>query len=346
MNTPEARSAAESCPNPDPLPRVRGRGDNRRVRGRGVLLLPVLIWLLLLTPGVSLLAPGLPRVVAEEIPASLRDLRPSPRNPIFSGRPGHWDAKIRERGWILRDGHIWKMWYTGYDPDVTPPLMRLGYATSTDGIAWNRFSDRPLIEDLWVEDMMIVREADRWLMFAEGLHDQAQLLESPDGIQWTRLGTLDIRLTTGEPIAAGPYGTPTALFDKGVWNLFYERRDAGIWLARSTDLKVWQNVVDQPVLVPGPDACDALMIAMNQVVVHGGQYLAVLHGTGTPTKPRQWSTSLATSDDLIHWRKYSGNPLFPIPDNRSSGILVPDGTGFRIYTMHDHVDLFLPALSR
>ena len=330
-------------PHPDPLPRVQRRGDRRwRFPVRGSLLLPGLVWLLLLLPGAARLVP----VVAEEIPIALRGLQPSPRNPVFSGRPGHWDAKIRERGWILRDGDLWKLWYTGYDPDVTPPMVRLGYATSPDGIVWHRCDDRPLIDDLWVEDMMIVRQAGRWLMFAEGRNDQAQLLESPDGMDWTRRGALDIRLTTGELIPAGPYGTPTALFDNGVWNLFYERRDAGIWLARSTDLNMWHNVMDEPVLVPGPDTYDALMIAMNQVVVHEGRYLAVLHGTGTPTKPRQWCTFLATSDDLIHWRKSSENPLFPIAENRSSGILVPDGAGWRLYTMHDRVDLFLPVKAR
>ncbi|MGV2335788.1 MAG UNVERIFIED_CONTAM: hypothetical protein LVR18_17285 [Planctomycetaceae bacterium] len=27
---------------------------------------------------------------------------------MFTGRPGEWDAKIRERGWILREGGQWR----------------------------------------------------------------------------------------------------------------------------------------------------------------------------------------------------------------------------------------------
>ena len=262
---------------------------------------------------------------------------PVQTTPIFEAVPGQWDAKIRERGWVMKDGDVWKMWYTGYDPDKQPLSMKLGYATSKDGITWTRHPQNPIISDFWVEDIMIVRDEQRYLMFAEGAGDQAQLLESTDGIQWKRLGTLDVRLTNGQPIPAGPYGTPTAWFEDGVWNLFYERRDAGIWLARSTDLKIWTNVSDEPIIKPGPEPFDSLMIAMNQVVKIDGKYVAVLHGTGSPEKPRQWCTTLFESDDLIHWKKSAHNPLRPVAENKSSGVLVQNGTGWRLYTMHDKV---------
>jgi beta-1,2-mannobiose phosphorylase / 1,2-beta-oligomannan phosphorylase len=257
--------------------------------------------------------------------------------PLFEGRAGAWDSKIRERGWILRDGDSWRLWYTGYNPDQQPPMMKLGLATSADGLHWTRTSDHPLISDFWVEDMMVVRHDESYLMFAEGFQDQAQLLESTDGTQWHRIGTLDVRLTNGQPIPPGPFGTPTAFLSDGVWHLYYERRDAGIWLATSTDLKTWTNIQDEPVIVPGPGQYDSLMIAMNQVVRADDRYLAVLHGTGSPARPREWSTTLAESRDLIHWTKRPENPLRPPSENKSSGQLVHDGTGWRLYTMHDHV---------
>jgi beta-1,2-mannobiose phosphorylase / 1,2-beta-oligomannan phosphorylase len=262
---------------------------------------------------------------------------PVQTSPIFEAAPGQWDAKIRERGWVMREGDVWKMWYTGYDPDKQPLTMKLGYATSKDGITWTRHPQNPIISDFWVEDIMIIRNDQRYLMFAEGAGDQAQLLESNDGIQWKRLGTLDVRLTNGQPIPAGPYGTPTAWFEDSVWNLFYERRDAGIWLARSTDLKTWTNVSDEPIITPGPEQFDSLMIAMNQVIKINGKYVAVLHGTGSPEKPRQWCTTLFESSDLIHWKKSAHNPLRPVEENKSSGVLVQNGTGWRLYTMHDKV---------
>ncbi len=277
-------------------------------------------------------------IADDQLPLASMRWEPIVSTPVFTGHDGHWDAKIRERGWIIRDKESWKLWYTGYDPTLQMPVMRLGYATSPDGLTWTRQTiDKPLIDDLWVEDMMVVRHDGRYLMFAEGLHDQAQLLESSDGVQWTRRGTIEIRLTNGQPIPPGPYGTPTAWFEDGVWNLFYERRDLGIWLAQSKDLKIWTNVSDDPLIVPGPEKYDQLMIAMNQVEKIDGRYIAVLHGTGTPQKPREWCTFMAESRDLRTWSKLASNPLLPVPENKSSGQLVFDGKDWRLYTMHDKV---------
>ncbi|MEQ9412122.1 MAG: glycosylase [Fuerstiella sp.] len=279
--------------------------------------------------------------VAQELPAAFRSFTPSAANPVFESSPGSWDAKIRERGWILKEGDLYRMWYTGYAPDREPLTMKLGYATSADGIHWQRHGAAPLYDDVWVEDMMVVPHNGTLYMFAEGAGDQAQLLKSADGLEWTRVGTLDVRLQNGDRIPPGPYGTPTAVVKDGVWHLFYERRDQGIWLATSRDMKVWTNVSDEPLIVPGPDSYDRLMIAMNQIVSHDGLYYAVMHGTGTPTKPRDWCTWFAVSPDLRTWQKCSNGPVLPVSDNKSSGVLVHDGQRYRLYTMHGQVDLYL-----
>lgn len=276
-------------------------------------------------------------VVGDDIPRSFQIVSDK---PVFVAQPGAWDAKIRERGWIMQDGGLWKLWYTGYDPEQQPVTMKLGYATSKDGVQWSRAEKNPLVSDYWVEDMMVVKREGTYYMFSEGSQDQAQLMTSPDGIQWTRVGTLDVRLKAGEPIPAGPFGTPTAIYDDAVWYLFYERRDQGIWLATSADMKIWTNVSDDPVIVPGPEDFDRRMIAMNQVQKIGIRYVAVLHGTGDEMKPRRWATYLAESEDLVNWKKISG-PLRPVSENKSSGLLIPDANRWRFYTTHDRIDLHM-----
>jgi beta-1,2-mannobiose phosphorylase / 1,2-beta-oligomannan phosphorylase len=85
------------------------------------------------------------------------------------------------------------------------------------------------------------------------------LLESTDGIQWKRLGTLDVASQTGSPFRRDRLELRLAWFENGVWNLFYERRDAGIWLARSTDLKSGPTCQTIPLIAAGPEAvrqCD------------------------------------------------------------------------------------------
>jgi sucrose-6-phosphate hydrolase SacC (GH32 family) len=94
------------------------------------------------------------------------------------------------------------------------------------------------------------------------------------------------------------------------------------------------------VIKRGPEPYDKTMIALNQVVKYKGYYYAYYHATCPENGTDRWSMNVAGSKDLIHWEKYPGNPIIP-PDN-SSGILVDDGKGFRLYCMHRAVSLYLP----
>jgi beta-1,2-mannobiose phosphorylase / 1,2-beta-oligomannan phosphorylase len=289
-------------------------------------------------------------VVLQDSPASLSDSFPPamvsflPAEPmvLFKGAgPGNWDAQIRERGWILRDEKGYHLWFTGYvDKKIGP--MFLGYATSPDGLLWTRHPANPIFRDAWVEDVQVIRDGEDFYMFAEGKGDQAQLLTSRDGITWERVGTLDIRLTNGKPIPKGPFGTPTAHREKGLWHLFYERLDRGVWHATSDDTKIWTNVSDEPVLRPGPGEYDASAIAVNQIVPYQGRYYAFYHGLGKEG-PGRWCTCVAVSEDLREWRKYERNPLTSPADNQSSGILVRNDVGYQLYTMHPDVRLHRSA---
>ena len=283
----------------------------------------------------------------DRFPRELTHFAPANRNPIFTAQgEGHWDVKIRERGWILFDPAApaatpaWRMWYTGYD-GTREGQKKLGLATSSDGLKWTPHPRNPIYDEVWVEDFMIVPLNGTLYMFAEGVGDRAHLLTSRDGLSWKRVGVLDVRKANGDPIEAGPYGTPTAWHEDGVWHLFYERRDAGIWLATSRDMKVWKNVSDKPVLVPGPGTYDLDLIAMNQIFKHKGRYYTSIHGSKAGSK--LWASGLAVSDDLRIWTKYSGNPLRPISENKSSGLFIHDGKQFRFYTMHDQVHVHFPA---
>jgi hypothetical protein len=121
----------------------------------------------------------------------------------------------------------------------------------------------------------------------------------------------------------------------------YEWMDKGVWLATTKEPNslTWRDVQEEPVLSPGPEPYDKELIAVNQVIKYKGAYYAIYHGSGSGAAvPRTWNTDIARSTDRVHWRKYSGNPL--VNSNKSSGIVVPVGDGFRLYTMHDQVDLY------
>jgi hypothetical protein len=262
-------------------------------------------------------------------PPEIIEFGPPSAQPLFAGGGTvAWDRDLRERGWIIREGNRWSLWYTGSNPD-RDPVRRLGLATSGDGLNWTRSHRNPLVPDAWVEDVCVIRHAGWYRMFAEGEEDVAHQLMSRDRVRWQRCG----------PLPDGPRGTPAVWLERGMWHLYYERMDHGVWLATSRDGCVFTNVSDEPVLACGPEPYDLYGIAVDQIVRHAGRYYAFYHSS--PREDRAtWQTCLATSTDLVHWTKYAGNPLLPVDPEapkRSSATLVHDGERYRLYTTHPDV---------
>ncbi len=280
----------------------------------------------------------------KDFPSELVKFKPYEGNPLFGGTGQEtWDKKIRERGYILYEDHTYKMWYTGYNPDMARERF-LGYATSEDGINWKRYSDKPIFTEKWVEDMVVAKDAGTYYMYAEGDNDVAHLLTSTDGINWEEQGDLTLLTTTGDTIP-GPYGTPSVWIEDGKWYLFYERNDAAIWLATSNDKLTWTNVQDDPVIPLGPDQYDIGAVAADQVINHKGKYYLYYHATSSidwqhPASPVTWTSNVAMSTDLIHWKKYPENPI--VRNDYSSPLLVFDGEKPSLYTMHPDVRRYDP----
>jgi len=274
-----------------------------------------------------------------EFPDELVHFVSYPNNPIFCGTDTNtWDRHIRERGWILKEDGVYHLWYTGYVNEEDE--KHLGYATSTDGYHWTKYPSNPIYSSGWVEDMCVVKKDSLYYMFAEGRGDTAHMLSSPDRLHWTERGNLNIRQTNGQAITPGSFGTPSVLKTDSGWYLLYERNDAAVWLARSKDFKIWTNVQDDPIIIPGPEPYDKFGLAVNQVIKVQGFYYAYYHATAFKDW-HEWSTNVAVSPDLIHWKKYSRNPI--LLQNKSSGIMIQDGRRYRLYTMHEKVQVHLPV---
>jgi hypothetical protein len=116
-----------------------------------------------------------------------------PANPLLSpGLPGAWDEYSIERPMVIKDDQTYKMWYTG----VGAEGMKIGYATSPDGITWTK--QGPIVingaSSGWDADGIgfcwVIKELDIYRMWYSGTADNMSwrigYAESSDGQSWTR----------------------------------------------------------------------------------------------------------------------------------------------------------------
>ena len=275
--------------------------------------------------------------VDSEFPSKLVNFVPLKTDAVFAGTgESTWDKMIRERGFVLKEGNEWRLWYTGYNTDSVDTHF-LGLATSQDGINWKRYPGNPIYKDSWIEDMIVVNHNNKYYIFAEGRDDIMHWFTSQDGINWNNEGAVKIYTTKGVAIE-GSSGTPTIWIEDDVWYLYYEKRDRGIWLAKSKDLKEWKNISDNPVITTGPDAYDKYAIAMDHIIKYNGRYYGYYHASAKKDWS-EWTTDVAMSEDLINWKKYPGNPVIGV--NKSSPVLVEYGSKYLLYTMHPDVRVFI-----
>ena len=260
------------------------------------------------------------------------------QDAVFGGTGNAtWDKLIRERGFIIKVDDEWRLYYSGYNPDSSN-VKYLGLAISKDGIEWTRYSKRPIYREDWVEDMFVLKYDGLYYMFAEGENDIPHWLTSADGIKWRNEGNLKILKTDGKTAVGGRVGTPTVWIEDGIWYLYYERGDQGIWLAKSKDAKQWINVSDEPVIPMGPDKYDKYAVATNCMIKYNGRYYTYYHAAADSIW-NKWTVNVAMSTDLIHWTKYEKNPI--IGPDHSSPVVIYDGSQFRLYTMHPVVHIYV-----
>ena len=133
---------------------------------------------------------------------------------------------------------LYRMWYSGgeqYEPDA------IGYATSKDGLTWEKHRGNPVFRPDpalgWEKDRVtacqVIRQGDGYLMFYIGFRDkdhaQIGVARSKDGITgWRRHPANPIvRPGAGKWDADAVY-KPYAILDGGRWLLWYNGRRGGV----------------------------------------------------------------------------------------------------------------------
>jgi len=138
---------------------------------------------------------------------------------LHPGLSGEWDDYTTWTGSIIRDSNEWHLFYTGTHRAENGLVQRIGLATSTDLIRWEKYPNNPILlaDSQWYE----LLDLKLW-------HDQAW--RDPWVFQHPTLGDFHALIT-----ARVNYGPPDG---RGV-----------IAHARSNDLRHWE--VLPPITEPG-----------------------------------------------------------------------------------------------
>jgi hypothetical protein len=229
-------------------------------------------------------------------------------NPVLSPTPGSWDAYTVFAPYVLRENGQYKMWYTGCA--TSSVLVRIGYATSPDGINWKKHPSNPILvpgtaswESAAVAYPCIMPYSNGYKMWYGGY--SANFSEtalgyatSPDGITWERY--------TGNPVlppgASGKWDHvvfgPRVLFIDNNYYMFYTGETVvyqsdKIGLATSPDGLVWTKYPSNPVLKPTAGQWDGNRTILGSVLLDAGTLK--MYYCGMPAGATNMQLGLATS---------------------------------------------------
>ncbi len=199
---------------------------------------------------------------------------------------------------IIRDGPVWKAWYTGWNGrsehiggGLTRKVeFRIGHATSTDGLTWVKAAGsagagavlglgepgRP--DSRGAAHPHVLEEGGAYRMWYEGYDgDTWKLLhaDSPDGRAWTKRGLALGPGGTGGPDERG-LRNPLVLKRKERYELWYQGRSRSpaifhILRAVGTDGRTWTKAGGEVTLHPDPPISgDEEVLVDSALVLPGG----------------------------------------------------------------------------
>jgi len=271
-------------------------------------------------------------------------------NPILSpGTSGEWDDTFVISPSVIYNGTSYQMWYAGYDGAV----MRIGYATSTDGVVWTKYPSNPVFntgsgwDGSGVSSPSVVYDGityHMWYSGNNGAEWKIGYATSPDGINWTRYPfnpVLDVG-TSGE-WDDSYLDHPHVVYTGTGFKMWYSGDGGSLYrvgYATSPDGVNWTKHPSNPVLDVGTSGeWDDNQILPGGVVYVGNTY----HMWFTADDGLNTRIGYATSGDGGVWTKAPFNPVLNISsngrwDDYTTGYpsVIYNGTGFEmLYVGHD-----------
>jgi predicted GH43/DUF377 family glycosyl hydrolase len=207
-----------------------------------------------------------------------------------------WEDDVN-RPVILKQGGTYHMWYTGQrSAGQAGGKSRIGYATSPNGQAWKRQSDKPVLspEAPWegvavmCPHVLYDDEAKQFRMWYSGGEqfepNAIGYATSRDGLRWNRYARNPVFHPESKHDWEKERVTACQVVKLGQWHVmfyigFRDQHHAQIGLARSKDgITDWQRHRANPIIRPGQDQWDADAVYKPFAIVDGKRWLLWYNG--------------------------------------------------------------------
>ncbi len=240
----------------------------------------------------------------------------STHNPVFPAAAGTWREAQTANPDLLLLGRTYTMFFRGQRDGHD----RIGVATvpqeKFDGVTWN-IHPEPVIDvgtpgswdELHALDPAAILFHGKVFLYYTGVSRRADraicLAVSENGFDFTK--------PTTDPVLIG--GAPEVVLHRDTLSLFFWREVPGkkgfqIHRAVSTDGYHFTEPDSTPALPVGrAGAWDSFTVETPRIFHEGSLYYMVYCGSDI-NKDYPFHAGLATSADLIHWKKYDANPIF------------------------------------
>ncbi len=180
--------------------------------------------------------------------------RPLDRPVLYPGEYGSWDSLAVHPGAVIKDGNIYKMYYSGWS--YVYGRWDIGLATSTDGINFVKYPF-PVMSGTnsgWeyriAPSSIVKKDNIYYLYYSGGLMTSNDrkigLATSTDGINWIRYPGNPILTKTQSWEIGGPF-YPSVIVENSIFKMVYATAGSvGFGSAVSTDGKNWTKSNDNP----------------------------------------------------------------------------------------------------
>lgn len=244
-------------------------------------------------------------------------------NPILTPTPGGWDADFTTIPRVLFDGKTYRMWYVGGRSGTTG----IGYANSTDGITWKKYSDPVLLpgpQGAWDSSQVglgsVIWNGTLFLMWYSGsspvtyVNGAVGLAMSLDGISWIKY--------SGNPVLK-----PSAIDQRYIaspfvirliqtYNMWYTGKSASdsqssqisrILYATSFDGITWTKWPSAVLTPTNPNSWDSGSV-FSPAILYDGTNFGMWY-SGLNQSYMNPGIGFATAPDGATWTKSSANPI-------------------------------------